>query len=144
MKKLTQAVSDLPTEDETTEQTYFRLALNRIVVLLDTVRAIGWASLMGLIALGVMVVVFSVQVNKYVAAQDRSDRLNACRSSYNAELVSAPTAEGLKAAAVFGLDSPELQVIVTEDMDTTEFKRLAKLSATDPDAFLEECAEDNG
>ena len=74
---------------------------------------------------------------------NRSDEIRSCSSSFNAELVTGPTAAALKALADHGADSPEFRAAV-DDADPQRFIRLAKLTRSDPDEFLRICHATTG
>jgi len=69
---------------------------------------------------------------------NRSDDLASCRSALNAELISGPQADALKALAKYGVDSSQFEQ-ATDRINPKEFQRLIKLSRTDTDAFLNLC-----
>jgi hypothetical protein len=143
MKTLKQRLDELPEDgEESTSQAHLKLGLERVVELLDTIRAMAWAILIALIALGIIIGIFAAAVVSWKNARDRSDRITGCRSAYNAELLAGPNGQGLKAAVETGsLRSPETLDAVGK-MDPEEFQRLAELSYTDTDAFLGECGAD--
>ena len=72
-------------------------------------------------------------------AQERSDEITGCRSSFNIELISGPTADGLAALSKTGdLRSPEFREAI-EGLDVDRMKELSALSRTDPAEFLRIC-----
>lgn len=106
-----------------------------------TIHVLPWISLALLFAVFVTtlwVVSNGVDTTKGLRAQRRSDELRSCSTSFAAELVTGPTAAALKALADHGADSPQFRDAVNR-ADPVRYIALARLSRTDPAAFLRAC-----
>lgn len=132
MRALQKYLDELPAP--TSPQEAFELAAaQRTVELLDTIRAIGIASLIGLVSIGIIGVMF-------VRSDNRSEEIASCRSSFSAELVTGPTAAALKALSDFGPDSAEYRE-AADSADPKRFIALAEMSRTNTGEFLRICRD---
>lgn len=75
---------------------------------------------------------------RLLAKQQQSQEITSCRASCKAELVDAPTAQGLKALSVYGAESPEFRAAALS-IDDGRYTVLVNLAQEDPVKFLKGC-----
>jgi NhaP-type Na+/H+ or K+/H+ antiporter len=72
-------------------------------------------------------------------AQQRSDEITGCRSSYRVELIDAPQ---LRALQAFALGDEAGMEAAVEQADPDRYEDLSVIARTDPDEFLRLCRRD--